>query len=165
LTINHNGGDNRRGRKKRLQRINTVRYVDREDKATLAGAKHVQSRSRSIYLPLFLSLIVIQGVLLLLAGNMSAYLDAAAMSGPMESRMLASDWLLNATGDDTVSLPVEDTSREEADDSLEKASSTIDDANTGSPLATNLSHARNKGHFLFGGDSTRAFVDTSSGLM
>ena len=143
------------------------RSTRRRGYISLAGAKHIQSRSRSIYLPLFLSLTVIQSVLLLLAGKMSAYLDAAATSGPMESRMLASDWLTNATGDDTVDLPVEDSSREEADDSLEKASSNIDDANTGSPLDDYYSrmHIPEKKRPLLivggsDGSGTRAFVDT-----
>jgi hypothetical protein len=144
------------------------RSTKRRGYISLAGAKRIQSRSRSIYLPLFLSLTVIQGVLLLLAGKMSAYLDAAAMSGPMESRMLASDWLINATGDDTVDLPVDDNSREEVDDSLEnKASSNIDDASTGSPLDDYYSRMHmpeTKRPLLIVGGSdgsgTRAFVDT-----
>jgi hypothetical protein len=36
--------------------------------------------------------------------------------------------------------------------------STVDDANTGVLLATNISGVRNKDRCLFGGDSTRAFV-------
>jgi hypothetical protein len=143
------------------------RSTRRRGYISLAGGKHIQSRSRSIYLPLFLSLTVIQGVLLLLAGKMSAYLDAAATSGPMESRVLASDWLNNATGDDTVDLPVEDNSRKEADDTLEKASSNIDDANTGSPLHDYYSRkhmTETKRPLLIVGGSdgsgTRAFVDT-----
>lgn len=115
---------------------------------------------------MFLSLAVIQALSLLLAGRMSAYLDAAATSGPMESRMLASDWLFNDTGDDTFDLPVEDSSREEADDSSEKASSTIDDAYTGSPLddyysRIHMSDTKRPVLVVGGSDGsgTRAFVE------
>jgi hypothetical protein len=94
-----------------------ARYVDqREDKATSRWLAQAHSESlRS--LTSFVSLIDCHPRCLTASLEICRLTSMQQlMSGPMESQV-ASDWLLNATGDDTVSLPVEDTSREEADDS------------------------------------------------